>query len=59
VNAKKKLAVAVTAISIAGVGGGTDASAAQAQDEVLTPTAQTFFWGKAESASALRAHPGT
>ena len=45
-NGKKKLAVAVTAISIAGLGGGTAASAAQAQDEVLQPTTQTFFWGK-------------
>jgi hypothetical protein len=54
---RKKLAVAVTAIAIAGLGGGTAASAAQAQNEVLQPTTQTFGWGKAESVSALRAHP--
>jgi hypothetical protein len=57
-NWKKKLAVAATAISIAGIGGGTAASAAQAQNEVLQPTTQTTFWGKSgvcigtESASA-------
>ena len=42
---KKKLAVAVTAMSIAAVGGGTAASAAQAQDEVLQATTTTFTGG--------------
>jgi hypothetical protein len=46
-QATKKLAVAVTAMSIAAVGGGTAASAAQAQDEVLQATSTTFIAGGA------------
>jgi hypothetical protein len=44
---KKKLAVAVTAMSIAALGGATAASAAQAQDEMLSATTTTFTgtWG--------------
>jgi len=43
----RKLAVAVTSISIAAASGGTAASAAQAQDEVLQATTTTFIAGGA------------
>lgn len=45
VQTKKKLAVAVTAMSIAAVGGGIGAAGAQAQNEVLTGTATTVSGG--------------
>src|SRR5205085_12661082 len=45
VQRTKKLAVAVSAMAIAAVGGGTAATAAQAQDEVLQATATTFTAG--------------
>ena len=44
-HGKTKLAVAATAISLAAVGGGTAASLAQAQDEVLQATTTTFSGG--------------
>ena len=44
-QAKKKLALAVSAIAITAVAGGTAATAAQAQDEVLHATTTTFTGG--------------
>jgi hypothetical protein len=44
---KKKLCVAITAISIAAANGGIAATAAQAQDEVLQATSTTFIAGAA------------
>jgi hypothetical protein len=44
-HGKKKLAVAMTAMSIAAVGGGPAASAAQAQNEVLPASTTTFTGG--------------
>jgi hypothetical protein len=45
VHRKKKLAVVVSAMAIAAVGGGTAATPAQAQNEVLQATATTFYLG--------------
>jgi hypothetical protein len=45
VQTKKKLALAMTAMSIAALGEGIGAAAAQAQDEVLPATATTFTAG--------------
>jgi hypothetical protein len=42
---RNKLAVAMTAMSIAAAGGGIGAAAAQAQDEVLQSTTTTFWVG--------------
>ena len=42
---KKKLSVAITAISIAAANGGIAATGAQAQDEVLQATTTTFYGG--------------
>jgi hypothetical protein len=44
VQTRRKLVVAVTAMSIAAVGGGIGAAGAQAQNEVL-PATTTTFWG--------------
>ena len=42
---KKKLSVAITALSIAAANGGIAATGAQAQDEVLQATTTTFYGG--------------